>query len=268
LYVQQDRAKSEAMIARINAIPQIKFICLTLDAPVPGKREHDERQKNVSANLPVRSSIQSGSASTTSPAPDSASDRSESAKGGVGKALFAGTAPDLTWQETLPWLAAQTRLPIILKGLQTHEDAHLASLQPQIKGIILSNHGGRALDTAPPAMHTLLEIRKYCPEVLTKIEVWVDGGIKRGTDIVKALALGAKGVGLGRAPLFALGAGGQAGVERMFEILKAETETAMRLLGVERVEDLSSRHVNTRVLEQEIYDGQPDFVSSMLKSKL
>jgi L-lactate dehydrogenase (cytochrome) len=268
LYVQQDRAKSEAMIARINGIPQIKFICLTLDAPVPGKREHDERQKNVGANLPVPSSIQSGSASTTSPAPDSASDRSESAKGGVGKALFAGTAPDLTWQETLPWLAAQTRLPIILKGLQTHEDAHVASLQPQIKGIILSNHGGRALDTAPPAMHTLLEIRKYCPEVLTKLEVWVDGGIKRGTDIVKALALGAKGVGLGRAPLFALGAGGQAGVERMFEILKAETETAMRLLGVERVEELSPRHVNTRVLEQEIYDGQPGLVNSMLKSKL
>lgn len=69
LYVQQDRAKSEAMLARVNAIPQIKFICLTLDAPVPGKREHDERSKNVAANLPVRSSVQSGSVSETSPAP-------------------------------------------------------------------------------------------------------------------------------------------------------------------------------------------------------
>ena len=157
---------------------------------------------------------------------------------------------------------------MILKGLQTHEDAHLASLHPQIKGIILSNHGGRALDTAPPALHTLLEIRKYCPEVLTKLEVWVDGGIKRGTDIVKALALGAKGVGLGRAPLFALGAGGQAGVERMLEILKAETETAMRLLGCERIEELSPRHVNTRVLEQEIYDGEPGLESALLRSKL
>ena len=268
LYVQQDRAKSEATLARINAIPQIKFICLTLDAPVPGKREHDERQKNVSATLPIKSSVQAGSASTTSPSPDSASSRSETAQGGVGKALFAGTAPDLTWGTTLPWLAAQTSLPIILKGLQTHEDAHLASLHPQIKGIILSNHGGRALDTAPPALHTLLEIRKYCPQVLTKLEVWVDGGIKRGTDIVKALALGAKGVGLGRAPLFALGAGGQAGVERMFEILKAETETAMRLLGCERIEELRPRHVNTRVLEQEIYDGEPGLESALLRSKL
>lgn len=269
LYVQQDRAKSEAMLARINAIPQIKFICLTLDAPVPGKREHDERQKNVSSNLPVRSSVQSGSAASTSPSPDSASSRSESAQGGVGKALFAGTAPDLTWRATLPWLAKHTSLPVVLKGLQTHEDAHLASLQsPQIKGIILSNHGGRALDTAPPALHTLLEIRKFCPEVLTKLEVWVDGGIKRGTDVAKALALGAKGVGLGRAPLFALGAGGQEGVERMFEILKAETETAMRLLGCERVEQLSPRHVNTRVLEQEIFDGEAGLEGAVLRSKL
>ena len=269
LYVQQDRAKSEAMLARVNAIPQIKFICLTLDAPVPGKREHDERSKNVAANLPVRSSVQSGSASETSPAPDSASARSESAQGGVGKALFAGTAPDLTWRSTLPWLAKHTSLPVVLKGLQTHEDAYLASHYSQyIKGIILSNHGGRALDTAPPALHTLLEIRKFCPEVFTKLEVWVDGGIKRGTDVVKALALGAKGVGLGRAPLFALGAGGQAGVERMFEILKAETETALRLLGCERIEELSPRHVNTRALERDIFDGEAGLEGAVLRSKL
>ena len=189
----------------------------SLDAPVPGKREHDERVKNVGSNLPVRSGIQSGSASkpTESSAPESdAEGISIGGDGGVGKALFAGTAPDLTWKTTLPWLAKHTKLPIILKGLQTHEDAYLASLHaPQVAGIILSNHGGRALDTAPPAIHTLLEIRKYCPEVLDKIEVYVDGGIKRGTDVVKALALGAKAVGLGRAPLFGNGAGGQAGGE-------------------------------------------------------
>ena len=88
---------------------------------------------------------------------------------------------------------------------------------PQVKAIILSNHGGRALDTAPPAVHTLLEIRKYCPEVFGRIEVWVDGGIKRGTDVVKALCLGAKAVGVGRAALFGLGAGGTEGVHRTFE---------------------------------------------------
>ncbi|KAI7111435.1 hypothetical protein KC316_g14645 [Hortaea werneckii] len=261
LYVQTDRKKSEDMLARIQKLPQIKFICLTLDAPVPGKREHDERTKpsaagGVSANLPVRSSVQEGSASTTSTERVEEKLETSNDGGGVGKALFAGTAPDLTWRTTLPWLAQHTSLPIILKGLQTHEDAYLASLHtPQIKGIILSNHGGRAMDTASPSIHTLLEIRKFCPEVLDKLEVFVDGGIRRGTDIVKALALGAKGVGLGRAPLYGNGAAGQRGVERVFEILKAEVETAMRLLGVERVEELGAWHVNARAVERDLFDG-------------
>ncbi|KAM3086670.1 hypothetical protein ACMFMF_000615 [Clarireedia jacksonii] len=205
LYVQNDRAKSEAMLARINKMSdRYKFIVLTLDAPVPGKREHDERQKDVGANLPITSGVE-------------AKEKAKSG-GGVGKQLFMGTAADLTWKTTLPWLAKHTKLPIVLKGIQTHEDAYLAAqYSSQIKAIILSNHGGRALDTAPPAIHTLLEIRKYCPEVLSRIEVWVDGGIKRGTDVVKALCLGARAVGVGRAALFGLGAGGPEGVERTFE---------------------------------------------------
>ncbi|KAK4996158.1 hypothetical protein LTR28_000279 [Elasticomyces elasticus] len=250
LYVQTSRKKSEDMLARIKKLPAIKFVCLTLDAPVPGKREHDERSKNVGANLPVRSAVQEGSASTTG------SDPQAKSLGGIGQSLFAGTAPDLTWKTTLPWLKQHTDLPVVLKGVQTHEDAYLASLYaPQVKAVILSNHGGRAADTAPPAVHTLLEIRKFCPEVFARVEVWVDGGIRRGTDVVKALCLGARAVGVGRAPLFGLGAGGRAGVERVLEILKAETETAMRLLGVERVEDLGLRHVNTRAVERDIYDG-------------
>ncbi|KAK3074319.1 hypothetical protein LTR53_003367, partial [Teratosphaeriaceae sp. CCFEE 6253] len=266
LYVQQERSKSEAMLQRIHALPQVKFICLTLDAPVPGKREHDERGKSVGANLPVKSAVKSQQTPTTTTGPNApwtserrledAVESGEAGGGGVGKALFAGTAPDLTWRATLPWLAQHTHLPIVLKGIQTHEDAYLASLHvPQVRGIILSNHGGRAMDTAPPAIHTLLEIRKYCPEVLDKLEVYVDGGIKRGTDIVKALCLGAKGVGLGRAPLFGLGAGGVEGVARTLEILKAEVETAMRLLGAERVGDLCRQRVNARAVEREIYDG-------------
>ena len=253
IYVQTDRKKSEDMLARIRKLPSVKFICLTLDAPVPGKREHDERSKNVGSNLAVRSAVQEGSASTTSPDPQA---KSSGGEGGVGKALFAGTAPDLTWKTTLPWLRKHTDLPIVLKGVQTHEDAYIASLHtPQVQGVILSNHGGRAMDTAPPSIHTLLEIRKYCPEVLKRLEVWVDGGIRRGTDVVKALCLGAKGVGIGRAPLFGLGAGGTAGVERVFEILKSETETAMRLLGCEKVSELGPQHVNTSAVERDIFDG-------------
>ncbi|KAF2736814.1 L-lactate dehydrogenase [Polyplosphaeria fusca] len=264
LYVQNERAKSEAMLDRMKKLPAVKFICLTLDAPVPGKREHDERQKNVGSNLPVRAAVQEASStsktSTNAKTPEKAM--------GVGQSLFWGTAADLTWRTTLPWLAKHTSLPIVLKGIQTHEDAYLASLYaPQVKAIILSNHGGRALDTAPPAVHTLLEIRKYCPEVFDRIEVWVDGGIKRGTDVVKALCLGAKGVGIGRPALFALGAGGKQGVARVLEILKAETETCMRLLGVDRVNRLGMHHINARAVERDIYDGPPALERPSLQSR-
>jgi isopentenyl diphosphate isomerase/L-lactate dehydrogenase-like FMN-dependent dehydrogenase len=207
---------------------------------------------------------------------------------GMGQSLFWGTAADLTWRSTLPWLAKHTTKPIVLKGIQTHEDAYLASLHaPAVKAIILSNHGGRALDTAPPAVHTLLEIRKYCPEVFDRIEVWVDGGIKRGTDVVKALCLGASGVGVGRAALFGLGAGGKEGVARVLEsesfsffqnsecdmhanrqtVLKAETETCMRLLGVEKVEQLGMHCINTRAVERDIWDG-PGLERAVVKAKL
>jgi isopentenyl diphosphate isomerase/L-lactate dehydrogenase-like FMN-dependent dehydrogenase len=250
IYVQNDRSKSEAMLARINKMSdKYKFIVLTLDAPVPGKREHDEKNQEIGASLPVSSGVKT------------AEEPKRPGGGGVGQQLFWGTAADLTWKSTLQWLAKHTSMPIVLKGLQTHEDAYLAAqYAPQVKAIILSNHGGRALDTAPPAVHTLLEIRKYCPEVFSRIEVWVDGGIKRGTDVVKALCLGAKAVGVGRAALFGLGAGGVEGVERTFEskkparlvlviilttflVLKAETETCMRLLGAERISDLGLKHV-------------------------
>lgn len=245
LYVQNDRKKSEDMLARIGKLgDKIKLLVLTLDAAVPGKREDDERGSQTGAKLPVPSGIRLEQSIE------------ESAGGSVGKQLFAGTAADLTWKTTLPWLAKHTSLPIVLKGIQTHEDAYLAAqYAPQVKAIILSNHGGRALDTAPPAVHTLLEIRKYCPEVFSKIEVWADGGIKRGTDVVKALCLGATGVGVGRAALFGLGAGGVEGVERVFEILKAEIETCMRLLGVEKVSELGPKHINSRAVERDIYDG-------------
>ena len=84
----------------------------------------------------------------------------------------------------------------------------------------------------------------FINDVFDRIDVWVDGGVRRGTDVVKALCLGAKGVGIGRPPLFGLGAGGTKGVERVLEILKAETETCMRLLGVTKVEDLGPQYVS------------------------
>ena len=274
MYVQVDRAKSEAMLRRIEALPNIKFVVLTLDAPVPGKREHDERGDKVAANLPVKSKVKQKAEAGNDGSGMDNSGIDVSGPGGVGKALFAGTAADLTWRTTLPWLAKHTNLPIVLKGLQTHEDAYIASQHaPQVAAIILSNHGGRALDTAPPAIHTLLEIRRFCPEVFERVDVWVDGGIRRGTDVAKALALalGAKMVGVGRAPLWGLAAGGVAGVERVLGILKAEVETCMRLLGVERIEELGPQHVNARKVLDEIYDGLANLgggFQTTLKAKL
>ena len=206
LYVDRaDITKSEAMLARVGKLDAIKFIVLTLDTPAVGKREDDQR-------IGVKEAI---NARTTTA--NTTSSESRPPVGGM-TSVFGGPDPSLTWTKSLPWLVKQTHLPIILKGLQTHEDAYMASLYtPHIKGIILSNHGGRSLDTAPPSVHTLLEIRKYCPEVFDRLEVLVDGGIRRGTDVVKALCLGAKAVGIGRPALWGLGAGGVDGVKRTLE---------------------------------------------------
>ncbi|KAH7121378.1 FMN-dependent dehydrogenase-domain-containing protein [Dactylonectria macrodidyma] len=224
LYVLKDTKATERTLAHIKTIPQIKFIVLTLDAPFPGKREADERHK---------------AAEVAAGAPPS----------------VWGTESALTWQKTLAWLSHHTELPIVLKGVQTHEDAYMATKFPAVKGIILSNHGGRALDTANTPIQVLLEMRKFCPWVFDQLEVWVDGGIKRGSDVIKALALGAKGVGLGRAALYGLAVGGEEGVYRSLQILADEAVTTMRLLGVGCVSDLRPCHVNAAALNSQLYDG-------------
>lgn len=122
-----------------------------------------------------------------------------------------------------------------------------------MKAIIISNHGGRGLDTASPSLHTLFEIRKYCATVFDTLEVYIDGGIYRGTDVVKALCLGARAVGIGRPPLYGLGAGGKEGVERVFQIFRDETNTAPQLLGCNSVEELSPRYVNTKAVERDVF---------------
>lgn len=202
LYVDRNRARSEKEIAKVNSMrDRIKFICLTIDSPVLGNREDDQRAGNALKTRDNSSLV-----------------LTEAQKKAIAAMPMPGPTTDLTWKSTLEWLAKQTDLPIVLKGIQTYEDAYLAMrCAPQVKAIVVSNHGGRSLDTVSPAVHTLLEIRKYCPEVFQNVEVWVDGGIKRGTDVVKALCLGAKAVGVGRASLFGLGAGGVEGVERTFE---------------------------------------------------
>ncbi|KAI5818448.1 FMN-dependent dehydrogenase-domain-containing protein [Pyronema omphalodes] len=251
LYIQSDRQKSEKMLQRISA-PGSGYtaVVLTLDAPTPGKREQDER---------VASTVTSTS-EASGMGLDKKSHGGEGegpGKGeGLGKALFLGTAADLTWKD-LTWLRKHTHLPIILKGIQTHEDAMLAaseeSLKLGVRGIVISNHGGRALDTAPPPLATLMEIRKYAPEVLGKLEVYLDGGIRRGTDVVKALALGARAVGIGRPVLYGLAGYGIDGVERVITILEEEIITAVKLLGVTNLGELGWRCVNAAALERLVW---------------
>ena len=200
LYVQRDRRKSEKQLERVNKLGAIKCVVLTLDSPVLGKREHDERI-NEGVGMPIRES----------PVASMEGEKSKTAL------PASGPTTDLEWKETLDWLRRHTNLPIVLKGVQTYEDAYLASRCEQVKAIVVSNHGGRSMDTASTPVHTLLEMRRFCPDVFNRVEVWVDGGVKRGTDVVKALCLGAKAVGVGRAALYGLGAGGVEGVERTFE---------------------------------------------------
>lgn len=241
LYVQNERAQSEKLLKDIINSGRCHGIVLTLDAPTPGKRELDERSKNDGSSFSENSST--GVAKV---------EKSE----GLGRALFAGTAADLTWKD-LEWLTRQlpAGMPIILKGLQTYEDAILATQYPQVKGILISNHGGRALDQSQPPLLILEEIRRHAPEVFDSVEVYVDGGIRRGTDVIKALCLGAKQVGIGRAALYGLAGYGPLGVQRTIEILRQEIETAMRLLGAHSLSDLGIHYVNTRQLERLVYDG-------------
>lgn len=155
----------------------------------------------------------------------------------------------LSWSD-LAWIKSCTdnTIPLVLKGIQTAADALLAAQSGVVDGILLSNHGGRSLDTTQPAMATLLELHKTCPEVFDKVEVYVDGGFTRGTDVLKAISLGAVAVGIGRPWLYAVGYG-QEGVEHLCEILKDELETTMKLCGITDVDQAHPGLVNTAALE-------------------
>jgi 4-hydroxymandelate oxidase len=131
-----------------------------------------------------------------------------------------------TWRE-VEWLRSVTSLPVFLKGVMTGEDARQA-VEAGVAGVMVSNHGGRNLDTLPATIDALPEVVE---QVEGRVPVLVDGGIRRGTDIVKAIALGADAVMIGRPYLYGLGIGGAEGVRRVIEILRVELEEAMALCG-------------------------------------
>lgn len=199
LYVNRDRAKSAALLRQCSANPNIKAIFVTVDASWPGKREADERVRaDESLSVPM--------------APSKA--KNDKKGGGLGRVMAGFIDPGLTWED-LKWVRQHTHLPVCLKGVMSADDAILA-MKAGLDGILLSNHGGRNLDTSPPSIITLLELHKRCPEIFDKMEIYVDSGIRRGTDILKAVCLGATAVGMGRSMLFATNYG-QEGVEHLID---------------------------------------------------
>lgn len=145
---------------------------------------------------------------------------------------------DVSWDDAKEMMANWNG-KFMLKGIQSVEDAKLAA-ELGVSGIILSNHGGRQLDGAPSGMDILPEVVQA---VGPNVEVYIDGGITRGSDIIKAIALGAKGCLIGRAYLYGLAAGGEAGVARVYDIFKDEMERVMKLIGCPSIEKLDASYV-------------------------
>ena len=179
LYVDRNRPKSEDMLRRLEQLDQIKALFVTVDLPVVSKREADERIKEGEVKV---SQYMGGG---VQPKP-----------GGVARSTGGFIDWCFSWED-LAWIRKHSSLPIVVKGIQSAADAKIA-LQLGCQGIVVSNHGGRALDNAPATLLVLLELRRDCPEVFEKMEVYVDGGVRRGSDVLKAVLLGAKGVGVGR----------------------------------------------------------------------
>lgn len=263
LYVNWDRAKSAGLLRECSANPCIKAIFITVDAAWPGKREADERVRaDESLSVPM--------------APSQGSNDKKG--GGLGRVMGRFIDPGLTWDD-LVWARKHTHLPLVLKGVMTADDAIMA-MDAGMDGVLLSNHGGRNLDTSPPSMITLLELHKRCPEVFDRMEVYVDSGVRRGTDVLKAICLGATAVGMGRSVLFATNYG-QEGVEHLFDsksayplyslpplrpekgrvtyllvtVMQDELEGAMRLVGITSLDQAGPHLVNSGAIDHLVPDS-------------
>ena len=212
LYVNKDRPITEKLVKEVSKL-RPKAIIVTVDLPVVGKREADERVK-------IDAAYQAGKNMQV----QNISGETKDKKGaGLARATGSFIDSDLKWED-LMWLKSITDVPLFVKGIQCAADARKA-LDYGCAGIYISNHGGRAVDTAPPSILTLMEINANCPEVLEQMEVFIDGGIRRGTDILKAICLGATGVCLGRPFLFAV-CYGQEGMEHAIDSMSLSALTS------------------------------------------
>jgi 4-hydroxymandelate oxidase len=230
LYCSRDRALTRALVEKAAA-HGFGALVLTVDVPVVGRREKDLRNR---FSLPP--------AAAPHGLLDLVAELDLSLPAEPSSALVALSArlfdPTLRWED-LAWLRSLSTLPILIKGILTGEDARLA-VEHGAAGILVSNHGGRQLDSVPAAVDALPEV---VAAVEGRIPVLLDGGVRRGTDVIKALALGARAVLVGRPYVWGLAAGGEAGVRRVLELLHDELATGLALLGCPRVGDLGPQHL-------------------------
>jgi 4-hydroxymandelate oxidase len=216
LYVFKDRAISASLVKRAE-VAGCKAIVFTVDAPLRGRRERDVRnQFKLPDDLLIRNLLPGG--------------LQEFPGGTVGSEAATHIASlfdtALAWKD-IEWLAGVTTLPVLVKGILRSDDALLA-VKHGASGVIVSNHGARQLDTTPATISVLPEI---VDAVGGKVEVYVDGGIRRGTDVLKAIACGARAVLIGRPVLWGLASGAEAGVKYVLEMLRQEFDLAMALCG-------------------------------------
>ncbi len=209
LYLYPDQGYMRELIARIEAAQQYRALVLTVDRPVYGKRERD-----LYNGFTLPPSVRPANFATSQISP-----RTDQAL--------------VTWQD-VEHLRSQTLLPIVLKGILTAEDA-VQAVEHGVEAIIVSNHGGRQLDGA---IATIKALPQVVEAVAGRCEVYVDGGIRRGTDILKALALGARAVLVGRPILWGLAVNGREGVLHVLQLLREELEQAMLLSGRPTLESI------------------------------
>lgn len=274
LYIPTDRAKAVELVRKVRQAGY-KGLFITVDTAVLGKRTEDRRKQAEEA-------LEDGLDHSTYSTPVGKENNENAFSPAVGARPVPGQlSPMVTWED-LEWIREEWTGPIVLKGIQTAEDAKLAA-ENDCQGILLSNHGGRQQHTAPSGLSTLLEIRTYCPEVLEKLEVYVDGGCLDGADVVKALALGATAVGFGRPFFYALAAYGGQGVERCIDskwktrlivmrgdtdqrnlVLSEEVALGMALLGVTSIDQLRPEMVNASQLLNKMWRPELPSILSRL----
>lgn len=216
LYFQRDRALTQSLVERAETAG-FEALVVTVDAPVQAPRDRERR-----AGFRLPSHVRSAHLPEAVPLPGEA----HPPKHGESALFQRHLRHAPTWHD-ISWLQGQTRLPILLKGICHPDDARQARREG-CAGVIVSNHGGRALDTCPPTAHLLPRV---ADAVQGDLPVLVDGGIRRGTDVLKAMALGASAVGLGRPVLHGLANAGAIGVAHVLRTLRDELEIAMALTG-------------------------------------